>query len=49
MLSVEMNGYERLLYPARIFILKSLVDQKPVRFQNFKKELNMKMVVFGAI
>lgn len=39
---VEMNGYERLLYPARIYILKSLMDDKPVRFQKFKKELGMK-------
>ena len=38
---VDMNGFQRLLYPARIFILKSLSD-KPLRFQKLKKELNMK-------
>ena len=36
-----MNGFERLLYPTRIFILKSLVD-KPLRFQKLKKDLGMK-------
>jgi len=39
---VEMNGYERLLYPARIFILKSLSDTKSIRFQKFREDLKMK-------
>jgi DNA-binding HxlR family transcriptional regulator len=39
---VEMNGFERLLYPARIFILKSLMDNRAVRFQKFRKDLGMK-------
>jgi DNA-binding HxlR family transcriptional regulator len=38
---VDMSGFERLLYPARIFILKSLLD-KPSRFQKLKKDLGMK-------
>ncbi len=38
---LNMNGFERLLYPTRIFILKSLVD-KPLRFQKLKKDLGMK-------
>lgn len=38
---VDMNGFERLFYPARIFILKSLL-KKPTRFQKLKKELGMK-------
>ncbi len=35
-----MDGFERIFYPARIFILKSLLV-KPLRFQKLKKELNM--------
>jgi hypothetical protein len=39
---VKMNGYERLLYPARIFLLKYLLDNETVGFQKFKKEFGMK-------
>jgi|tagenome__1003787_1003787.scaffolds.fasta_scaffold20747447_1 DNA-binding HxlR family transcriptional regulator len=39
---VEMNGCERLLYPARIYVLKTLMDNKSVRFQKFRKDLGMK-------
>ena len=39
---VDMNGYERLLFPDRIFILKTLIDNRTVGFQKFKKELGMK-------
>ena len=38
----EMNGFERLLYPARLFILQSLLNDSSVRFQKLKKDLSMK-------
>lgn len=39
---VDLTGYERLMYPARIFILKSLMTNKSVRFQKLRKDLAIK-------
>jgi DNA-binding HxlR family transcriptional regulator len=36
-----MDDLQRILYPARIFILKSLMNNKTIRFQKFKKDLDM--------
>jgi DNA-binding HxlR family transcriptional regulator len=37
----KMDDLQRILYPARIFILKSLMNNKTIRFQKFKKDLDM--------
>jgi len=37
----KIDKLYRILYPARIFILKSLIENKTIRFQKFKQELGM--------
>ncbi len=37
---VDMDGFQRIFYPARIFILKSLLNDKS-RFKKFTQDLNM--------
>jgi hypothetical protein len=37
----KIDELYRILYPARIFILKSLIENKTIRFQKFKQELGM--------
>lgn len=39
--SKNSDDLQRILYPARIFVLKSLMNNESVRFQKFKKDLNM--------
>ena len=37
----KIDELHRILYPAWIFILKSLIENKTIRFQKFKQELGM--------